>query len=93
MCPVSPHLDPRYVHPHPSLDHDPIAIKPPAERSDQVEPFREDSHPKSDGDDSVRTTEAQNGTQTSQTAVETVRTCRTCIRACTGLQTRQKRLL
>ena len=96
MCLVSPHLDSRYVvHPHPSLDHDPIDIEPPAERSDQVT-LREDSHPKSDGDDSARTAkivEAQNGTQTSKTAVETSRTCRTCIQACTELQTRQKRLL
>ena len=96
MCPVSPHLDPHYVHPHPFLNHNPIAIKPPAERSDQVEPLREDSHPKSDGDDSARTAkivEVQNSTQTSQTAVETIRTCQTCIQACTELKTRQERLL
>jgi len=36
-------------------DHEPIAIEPPAERSDQDEPLCEDSHSKSDGADSART--------------------------------------
>ena len=36
-------------------NHNPIAIEPPAERSDQVEPLQEDSHLKSDGTDSART--------------------------------------
>jgi len=38
-------------------DHEPIAIEPPAERSDQDEPLREDFHLKSDSTDSARTTE------------------------------------
>ncbi|KIM69160.1 hypothetical protein SCLCIDRAFT_19783 [Scleroderma citrinum Foug A] len=42
-------------------NHNPIAIEPPVERSHQVEPFREDSHPKSDGAYSVRTTEIVEG--------------------------------
>ncbi|KIM58242.1 hypothetical protein SCLCIDRAFT_28269 [Scleroderma citrinum Foug A] len=36
-------------------DHNLIAIKPPVEWSDQVEPLQEDSHPKSDGTDSACT--------------------------------------
>jgi len=36
-------------------DHEPIAIEPPAERSDQDEPLCEDSHPKSDSAYSART--------------------------------------
>ena len=36
-------------------DPNPIAIEPPMERSDQVEPLQEDSHLKSDSTDSART--------------------------------------
>ena len=42
-------------------NHNPIAIEPPAERSHQDEPLREDSHPKSDGAYSARTTEIIKG--------------------------------
>ena len=42
-------------------DHNPIAIEPPAERSHQVEPLCEDSHPKSDGAYSARTAEIVEG--------------------------------
>jgi hypothetical protein len=43
-------------------DHEPIAIDLPAERSNQDEPLREDSHPKSDGADSARTADTVEGT-------------------------------
>ena len=42
-------------------DHEPIAIEPPAEQSDEDEPLREDSHSKSDGADSARTTNTVEG--------------------------------
>ena len=42
-------------------DHEPIAIEPPTERSHQVEPLHEDSHPKSDGAYSARTAEIIEG--------------------------------
>ena len=42
-------------------DLEPIAIEPPAERSDQDEPLCEDSHPKSDGAYSARTAEIVEG--------------------------------
>jgi len=42
-------------------DLEPIAIEPPAERSDQDEPLREDSHSKSDGADSARTANTVEG--------------------------------
>jgi len=42
-------------------DHEPIAIEPPAEQSDEDEPLREDSHSKSDGADSARTAEIVEG--------------------------------
>ena len=36
-------------------NHNPIAIEPPAEQSNQVEPLQEDLHPKSDSTDSAHT--------------------------------------
>ena len=42
-------------------NHNPIAIEPPAERSHQDEPLCKDSHPKSDGAYSARTTEIIKG--------------------------------
>jgi len=42
-------------------DFEPIAIELPAERSDQDEPLREDSHLKSDGADSARTANTVEG--------------------------------
>ena len=42
-------------------DHNPIAIKPPVERSHQDEPLRKDLHPKSDGTYSACTTDIVKG--------------------------------
>ena len=52
-------------------DHKPIAIKPPVERSHQVEPLCEDSHPKSDGAYSACTTEIIEGNDVERASAAT----------------------